>query len=152
MVEQVVSSRALVILKGQPVLTVGQPPDKHPLLRRWDQKSGDPKRGGLELFDGAGIIRESGGDKFWLALEDGVQIQFELADPPNVYRTGDYWLIPARTATGDVEWPRSMGKPTAKPPRGIEHHYAPLAIVSFKEETLETKADCRPKFRVTTSF
>ena len=41
----------------------------------------------------------------WLALEDGVEIQF--VDPQNsVYRTGDYWLIPARVATGDVEWPR----------------------------------------------
>jgi Family of unknown function (DUF6519) len=152
MVEKVDSNRAQVILKGQPVSTVGLDVHKHPLLRRWDQKSGDPKRGGLELRDGAAIVRECEGDKFWLALEDGIQIQFELADPPNEYRTGDYWLIPARTATGDVEWPHSMGKPTAMPPRGVEHHYAPLAIVSFKEDLLETKADCRPKFRVTSSF
>jgi hypothetical protein len=152
MVESLDSGRARVTLKGQAASTVGQDPNKHPLLRRWDQKSGDPKRGGLELRDGSAIIREGEGDRFWLALEDGVQIQFEAADPPNQYRTGDYWLIPARTATGDVEWPRFMGKPLALPPRGIEHHYAPLAIVSFKDDLLETKADCRPKFRVTSSF
>lgn len=41
-------------------------------------------------------------------MEGRVQIQFQPLDsglPPNRYRTSDYWLIPARTATGDVEWP-----------------------------------------------
>jgi len=41
-----------------------------------------------------------------LTLADGVQIQFQKSDPDGpaeTYRTGDYWLIPARTATGDVE-------------------------------------------------
>ena len=33
---------------------------------------------------------------------------------------GDYWQIPARTITGDVEWPRSdAGDPLAQPPAGI---------------------------------
>jgi hypothetical protein len=33
-------------------------------------------------------------------LEDGIQIQFLTGGK---YPTGDYWLIPARVATGDVE-------------------------------------------------
>ena len=45
----------------------------------------------------------------WIALEDGILIQFQPVQSPgtgaNTYRTGDYWLVPARVATGDVEWP-----------------------------------------------
>ncbi|MEQ1601128.1 MAG: hypothetical protein ABL885_05085 [Methylophilaceae bacterium] len=37
----------------------------------------------------------------------------------NQYRTGDYWLISARVATGDVEWPGEVGKPQALHPHGI---------------------------------
>lgn len=125
----------MVTLDGATTSNVGQVPAKHPLLRRWDHKEGDPDEGGLQLSGGAGLIIE---DK-WLELEDGIKIQFQKPDakqPPNQYRTGDYWLIPARTATKDVEWPReydSQGKPVpiAKPPDGITHHYAPLAVISI---------------------
>jgi hypothetical protein len=77
-------------------------------------------------------------------LEDGIQIQFQ---PGATYRTGDYWLIPARVATGDVEWPKlrdaqgklvpdENGQPQPKPlpPRGVEHHYAPLAVIDVDNE------------------
>ena len=37
----------------------------------------------------------------FIELEGGVQVKFE----PGTYKTGDYWLIPARTATGSIEWP-----------------------------------------------
>ncbi len=147
-VEKIDAGRNQVTLKGPPSKIDGHP-DKHPLLRRWDQKQGDPRRGSLELNDGAALIREGDGDKFWLALENGVQVQFMPSEPTNQYRTGDYWLIPARTATGNVEWPRRGGEPDALPPRGVEHHYAPLAIVAFNpQNVLETQADCRPKFKV----
>lgn len=99
----------------------------NPLLRRWDQKEGDTRRGGLELRDGAAIITEGTGDDEWLELEDGVRIQFQ---PGGNYRAGDYWLIPARTETGDVEWPGEQGKPDARPPHGVEHQYAPLARIN----------------------
>lgn len=63
------------------------------------------------------------------------------------YRTGDYWLIPARTVTGDVEWPKDdKGHPEAQPPHGTEHHYAPLAVVVSGEGTPGV-VDCRYKFR-----
>ena len=52
-----------------------------------------------------------------------------------MYRTGDYWLIPARTATGDVEWPRNDKKePIAVEPHGVEHHYAPLAYAILNSD------------------
>jgi hypothetical protein len=94
-------------------------------LRRWDQVA-DPKD---PEGCGALIIRED--SENWIDLEDGVQIQFQLGggNDPNHYRTGDYWLIPARVATGDVEWPGSVKDPEALPPRGIDHHYAPLAVI-----------------------
>jgi hypothetical protein len=88
----------------------------------------------LELSEGATIIVEGEDGRGWLNLEDGVQIQFQKpaqGESVNNYRTGDYWLIPARTATGDVEWPGPIENPQAWPPHGIEHHYAPLAMISF---------------------
>jgi len=144
-VEKVDRGRSQITLKTQS----SYPFDKHshPVLVRWDQKAGDPRKGDTELYHGAALIREEAGDRFWLTLEDGVQIQFENSDPPNTYRTGDYWLIPARTATGDVEWPQKHGKPHAISPHGIEHHYAPLAIVKFEGNVFSNQADCRYQFK-----
>jgi hypothetical protein len=108
---------------------------KHPLLRRWDHAAGDPAEGGLQLAaDGAALITEDSSDANWLSLEDGIQIQFRPAaqGSSNTYRTGDYWLIPARTATGDVEWPKGTSGPLALSPAGVDHHYAPLAIINVK--------------------
>src|SRR5581483_11188139 len=46
-VVKVDSGKLQVTLKGDATYATGQDPDKHPLLRRWDHKQGDPKRGGL---------------------------------------------------------------------------------------------------------
>ena len=129
-----------VTLEGTRTSNVGEDFTKHPLLRRWDHKAGERVEGGLPLgSDGAALILEGSGDSSnWLELEDGVKIQFQTPDlgqQENQYRTGDYWLIPARTATGDVEWPREndgQGNPIAKQPDGIEHHYAPLAVIKLE--------------------
>jgi hypothetical protein len=134
-----------VRLSAAPGSNTGRAPEKHPLLRRWDQKAGDPSEGGLELGpDGAALIVQSdaGGDgDHWLELENGVEIQFQApvaGEPDPIYRTSDYWLIPARVATGDVEWPTeapidsqtdATPSPVALPPAGVTHHYAPLAEV-----------------------
>ena len=56
------------------------------------------------------------------------------------FRTGDYWLIPARPATRDILWPSAPGQASA--PRGPEHFYALLAI--FENGKLK---DLRRKFR-----
>jgi hypothetical protein len=157
-VQSIDRTSMLVTLNGMPSSTVGQDATKHPLLRRWDYQEGDPAEGGLQLgSDGAALVLE-GTAGAWLSLEDGVQIQFQPpdSDQPNHYRTGDYWLIPARTATGDVEWPTEMEKnsqgnmvtvPLAKPPDGIEHHYAPLAVISVAAGAPVTlTGDCRKQF------
>jgi hypothetical protein len=115
--------------------------DKHPLLRRWDQQTEtDPKSEALQRgSDGAALIVEGSGETAWLELEDGIQIQFQ---PGATYRQGDYWLIPARTATGDIEWPATDGEADALPPRGVMHHYAPLAVV-FLDQGAFTQTDLR---------
>jgi hypothetical protein len=145
------SNRRQVTLSTAPAH--GDRKHRHFFLRRWDHRAGDPKRGGLELRDGAAILREGEGNNGWLSLENGLRIQFHKSTPANRYRTGDYWLIPARVATGGVLWPHEHGKPKAVAPHGVEHHYAPLAIVSFDATgVLETQGDCRPKFKLPVAF
>jgi len=115
----------------------------NPRVRRWNQ---------IETEDvvfkpgtGAVLISEpSSTFDGWIDLEDGVQIQFAAG---GVYRSGDYWLIPARFATGKIEWPQmedANGKPTGKPlpPRGVAHHYAPLGFVSRVGESWSLRT-CR---------
>ena len=98
----------------------------HPLLRRWESNALPVKAEG------------------WLDLEDGVQVSFKTASG---YETGDYWLIPARTATGDVEWPGPTDNPTPLPPQGIKHHYAPLAMIEIDAAGAVTvDKDCRCVF------
>jgi hypothetical protein len=108
----------------------------HPLLRRWDHRHG-VEDGGEESGDGALQLAED----VWIALEDGIEVRFDPGTGHR-YRTGDYWLIPARTATRDVEWPRDQrGVPCAQPPHGVTHHYAPLAVIARSGGVL-TVEDC----------
>jgi hypothetical protein len=109
--------------------TAWDPQFVNPKVRRWDQQSSDA----LQLVDGAVPITEgSATAPIWIGLEDGIQISFS---PAGTYRTGDYWLIPARVATGQIEWPATPD-PTgvlvndAVSPDGIQHHYAPLGILT----------------------
>ena len=77
----------------------------NPKVRRWDM----PGNTG-EITVNLSITDN------WIDLESGVQVRFETG----TYRTGDYWMIPARTATGDIEWPNDeiTGRPaTAVAPR-----------------------------------
>ena len=54
----------------------------------------------------------------WLDLENGIQVQFA----PGNFDAGDYWVIPARTATGEVEWPPCGGDGGAfQPPHRTEY-------------------------------
>jgi hypothetical protein len=80
----------------------------------------------------------------WLNLEDGIQIRFQAGA---TYRTGDDWLIPARTETGDVIWPGDASNPVALAPHGVKHRYAPLAIIRVADGgTVSQLSDCRCKF------
>src|SRR5205085_10569753 len=104
----------------------------NPKARRWNQAANEKT---VLRNDHAIPVAESPSgvidDNAWINIEDGVQIQFRNKGE---YRTGDYWLIPARVATGQVEWPVIDGKPDFMPPNGIEHHYAPLGFVSGSDQ------------------
>jgi len=133
-----------VTLKESPKSDVGQDKNKHkhPYLRRWDHTA----RTG-NLSEGAIIVTE-GSSEDWLHLEDGVQIQFDFAKT-RMYHTGDYWLIPARTATGDVEWPGSVETPIFLAPHGVVHHYAPLQLITVTDGklTIKDENDLRRKLK-----
>jgi hypothetical protein len=120
------------------------------LLRRWDQKAG-PDSKAASLVEGAIPIREGKGETAWIALEDGIEVQFQLPASGaghNHYRSGDYWMIPARTASGgQVEWPQDKNGPVALNPQGVKHHYAPLAVISLDATGATTlNEDCRSQF------
>jgi hypothetical protein len=134
-----------VTLSGAPTIEVEQEPFNHPLLRRWDHKEDDPTKKRYEMREGAIVVAEG---ENWIPLEDGVEIRFPSPGqnlPGSGYRTHDYWLIPARTATGDVEWPGSIEDPALSPPHGTEHHYAPLAIISVNDvgDGITVVSECR---------
>jgi hypothetical protein len=137
-IDSITASQRRITLKTAPTTLAagadGVDPARHPKLRRWDQKTG---------ATAAGVTTSAG----WIALEDGVEVQFS----PTAFRSGDYWTIPARTATGELEWPPfEVPNKTPKPqgPRGINHHYCKLALIAFdagkKEWTVVD--DCRPIF------
>jgi len=98
----------------------------NPKVRRWDSD---------------GEVKPT--NSSWIDLEDGVQVQFSAGS----YKTGDYWLIPARTATADVEWPidDNSNQPELQLPYGICHHYCRLALIKAYGGHASVE-DCREKF------
>ena len=102
-------------------------------LRRWDQSG-----------DAAGATGVALGSD-WLALESGIEVLFSTGS----YRAGDHWLIPARTATGEIEWPPFAvpnTAPEAQPPYGIRHGYCALALLDSGTGGVALRQDCRHEF------
>jgi hypothetical protein len=104
----------------------------HPRVRRWDHVS----------TTAALTVTRPPGDGY-VNLEQGVQVRFEDGN----YVSGDYWLIPARTITADVEWPRNeLGDPLPQARRGVRHHIARLGVVTIAGGLVTGVTDCRPQF------
>ena len=105
----------------------------HPKIRRWDSA-------------GVTAAMIPGANSGFLELEDGVEIKFKNG----TCRNGDYWMIPARTDRGDVEWPHdsaSPPNPLSQAPHGIVHHFCRIAIVKVDAAGDATLVeDCRPIF------
>lgn len=59
------------------------------------------------------------------------------------YQSGDYWLIPARSASNSIEWPSDNNKPMAQAPHGVVHHYAPLGVFVKSLDGWQEALDCR---------
>lgn len=102
----------------------------HPILRRWDQRGKGVSDVGITV---------DGGETKGFPLEAGIEVTFKL-DTNLAFRPGDYWLIPARVATGSIEWPYPASEYVEA--RGVHHHYAPLAIIDAQGKA----TDCRKFF------
>ena len=101
-------------------------------LRRWDQSGTTAAADGIAVATG------------WLELEDGIKIQFSVGS----YKSGDFWLIPARTATAEVEWPPFEVpniNPAPQAPFGTSRHYAKLALLQSLSG-YPSITDCRNLF------
>jgi hypothetical protein len=123
-----------VRLSAEPDPQVGRLPHLHPFLRRWDHHEAPRRKGRTTALKGGAIPLTEGE---WLPLEDGVEVYFAKNGG---YRTGDHWLIPARTATGRVEWPTDAARrPLLQAPAGIDRHFAPLALVKGEGSTVDLR-------------
>jgi hypothetical protein len=115
------------------------PTQLNPKVRKWDCDPEQPAPCVVQI--------PSNNDGYLKLGDDGVEIMFT---PNGTYRTGDWWIIPARTATKDIEWPidDSTQKPRSLLPFGIKHHFARLAILTYKGESIDPKSltDCRSTF------
>lgn len=131
----------LITLSSTPLAaqTGGLVKARHPKLRRWD---------------GVGAVKfhTSPTEEPYLDLESGVQVRFS----PGTFKSGDYWTIPARTATadaqsGNIEWPQdSSNAPLPLSPFGIRHHYCRLAMLHWngggEVSGFDIVEDCRHLF------
>lgn len=115
---------------------------RNPKIRRWDQPDAVEK------------VQVAASNNGYIPLEGGVEILFAGTQ----FKTGDYWLIPARTAIADTEiggidWPQdSGGNPLALGPDGITHHYTRLALVTLQGSQLAVFSDCRRRFAPLTAL
>ncbi|HWO11607.1 MAG TPA: DUF6519 domain-containing protein, partial [Polyangiaceae bacterium] len=103
--------------QGNPTAVVRGVDALHPRVRRWE---------GLRRINEVDV---TDGGVGWIELESGIRVRFELGAAER-FRTGDYWVVPARTVDGSIQWsPDALQKP-----HGIEKHYACLAVVSRDEQ------------------
>jgi hypothetical protein len=103
-------------------------------LRRWDQKGASAISSGVRMNLAP-----------WIDLEDGIQVNFSNGN----YKAGDYWLIPARTATGEIEWPPYEVpnlSPVPQPHVGVDRHFCRLAVIELQNGLVTVVDDCRKKF------
>lgn len=108
-------------------------------VRRWDQSGASASADGMPLSAGS-----------WVDLESGIQVSFSTGD----YQSGDYWTIPARTASGQIEWPPCGGDGALwQPPHSTRIYYAPLACIHWNAKKKEAEPeDCRRFFSPLTAL
>jgi hypothetical protein len=76
-----------------------------------------------------------------LVLENGIVATFNVSAAGGNFLAGDYWTFAART-DGTLDQPL-----TTAPPRGIQHHYTKLSVVTFDSSGNATNTpDCRTQW------
>lgn len=125
-------------------LTIAQAAERHLRVRRWDQVGIVRDTAGGTVVDldqaaatGAIPVPAVATDR--IVLEHGIVVGFSSAGDP--FRTGDYWIVPARAADAAGEVPGGDPLLDAAPPLGIHHHFVRLGIL-----TADGVTDCRPKW------
>lgn len=79
------------------------------------------------------------------SLKQSITVKFRSG----TYKMGDYWLIPARALTGNIEWPSES---KSQPPHdNTRHYYCSLALVALEGNKFSFIADCRSIFKPVTS-
>jgi hypothetical protein len=125
------SGNRLVFSKAtdnEPIDRNSFPKSQKPKLRRWDYQT---------------TTAEIPTSSEWVPLENGIEVKFEKNSS---YHTGDYWLIPSRVISNDIEWLRdSSSQPLPQAKYGIFHHYCKLASIEVNNQQI-TVTDIRQKF------
>ena len=87
---------------------------KNARMRRWDQSGALATPNGIALSSSP------------IPLENGIEVNFRAGQ----FQSGDYWTIPARTASGQIDWPPCGGNGRHfQPPDYMQVFQAPLACV-----------------------
>jgi|GEM_PF-733557 len=129
---QSVNGNVLVVAEGSKLNGKDFPLDGKPKVRLWDHQLKNKAANN----DGSLKTRED-----WIDLEKGIKVRF---DPNGDYRCGDYWLIPARRATGQIQWPHDENE--FVPRLGIIRHRCSLAVLQKSGESWSVLKDCRRIF------
>jgi hypothetical protein len=128
---QSVSRNVLIFAEGSGIDGKDFPANGKAKVRLWDHQL---KNGASSNYD-----LKTGTD--WIYLEKGIQVRF---DPNGDYRCGDYWLIPARRSTGQIEWPQ--GENEFVPRQGIIRYRCPIAVLQRLGGSWSLLKDCRRIF------
>ena len=137
-IEKVYRDTARVKLSGDPKIVSDGVEARGVYLRRWDQHPRAVK-GPAGASPGVLAVEEAK----LIPIENGLSVEFQTGGS---YRPGDFWLIPARTATGDLDWPKDATGPLALPPHGVIRWRAPLAYLNAGAVV----KDLRTRFALTT--
>ncbi len=129
---QSVQGNVLVVAESKRISGKDFPSSGKPKVRLWDNQIKN------KLANNDGSLK-TGAD--WIGLETGIMVRF---DPNGDYRCGDYWLIPARRATGLIQWPHSENE--FVPRLGIIRHRCSLAVLQKSGESWSALKDCRRVF------
>jgi hypothetical protein len=89
-------------------------------------------------------VRQWEWENRWIELEDGIEVCFRKKD--DYYRSGDYWLIPARSVTGRIEWPERDDQAVFIERFGIDDHFCPLAVIQRQKGSWKLIRDFRQVF------
>ncbi|NJR48772.1 MAG: hypothetical protein HC780_03625 [Leptolyngbyaceae cyanobacterium CSU_1_3] len=116
--------------KDRDIVNLSQfPKAQKPKVRRWDHTT--------STAEIPTVVHK------WLPLDnEGIEVWF---DDNSDYQTGDYWFIPARTVTNDIEWLQDdFRNPLPQAIAGTYHAYGCLAVLKYEQDQLTVVDDRNP--------